>query len=427
MRTIHKIEEWDLQAFVRIAAMAYPGVSLVTAVDRQRYLDRTALLINSGKVHLFGLFEEKKLLGSMRLYDFRMNFHGSQLRVGGVGGIAVDLPHKKRQVAADLLRFYLRYYKDQGASLAMLYPFRPDFYRRMGFGYGTKMSQYRVKPHDLPKGESKTAVDFCDETDREALAACYDRFQARRHGLVDRHDYTWDMTFRNRSMQVVGVKEDGSNGRLEASRSRHISGYLTFQFKPVEGGTFLSNDIHIQEMVYETPQALSQLMTFLHSQADQINRVVFNTQDSDFHHLLTSPLNGSDNLIPSIYHESNAQGVGIMYRVIDVPKLFTAAKAHNFGGQNCRLKIILEDSFFPQNTGSTRVDFVNGTPHLVSDSSHEVEIRLDVSDFSALVMGTVRFEWLVGNGRCALSDPAYLNTIHNLFTTHNKPLCMTHF
>jgi predicted acetyltransferase len=55
-----------------------------------------------------------------------------------------------------MMLYFLRHYREQGAPLVALYPFRPDFYRQMGFGYGTKMDQHRVKPSALPRGPSKS-------------------------------------------------------------------------------------------------------------------------------------------------------------------------------------------------------------------------------------------------------------------------------
>ena len=86
----------------------------------------------------------------MRLFDFRMTLHETAVSIGGVGGVAVDLAHKKQKVARDMILFFLRHYREKGAALTTLHPFRPDFYRQMGFGHGTKMNQYRVKPASLP-------------------------------------------------------------------------------------------------------------------------------------------------------------------------------------------------------------------------------------------------------------------------------------
>ena len=51
---------------------------------------------------MFGLFEDGQMRGIMRWYDFTMNFFGAQTLVGGIGGVAVDLLHKKEKVCGYL-------------------------------------------------------------------------------------------------------------------------------------------------------------------------------------------------------------------------------------------------------------------------------------------------------------------------------------
>ncbi len=86
-------------------------------------------------------------------------------------------------------------------------------------------------------------------------------------------------------------------------------------------------------------QALSELLTFVRSQADQFDRIVYETQDDQFHFLLADPRNGSGNLLMGLWHEVNTQGTGIMYRVVDVPTLFAELADHDFGAQTCRLRL----------------------------------------------------------------------------------------
>jgi len=49
-----------------------------------------------------------------------------------------------------LVEFYLDDGMENGASLALLYPFLPDFYKKMGFGYSTRGDQYKLKPETFP-------------------------------------------------------------------------------------------------------------------------------------------------------------------------------------------------------------------------------------------------------------------------------------
>ena len=99
-----------------------------------------------------------------------------------------------------------------------------------------------------------------------------------------------------------------------------------------------------------------------------------------------------------------------MYRVLDTRKVFQVLREHNFG-QDCRLKLSIRDSFLPENDGSTIVHFEGGKPHLKKDDDFEVEVRLNVSDFSSLLMGTVRFRRLHRYGLADISDPSYVDTV----------------
>lgn len=415
MRNVRPITEEEVKAFTTISANAYPGIDLFDPENRKRFQERMINYQKNGIVRHFALFEDGEMRGVMRLYDFTMNMLSVKLPVGGVGGVAVDLLHKKERVAADMMQFFLQHYKEKGACLAALYPFRPDFYRRMGFGYGTKKNLYRVRPGHLPKGKTKANLSFLTNKDRAAIQDCYDRFLKRNHGLMERSSFLWDEMFTRPMMHTVGVKRRGT-----------ISGYLIYQFQRGRDDHFLANDMLIRELVYDSAEDLLELMAFLQSQADQIERIIFNTQDEYFHYLMQDPRNDSGNLLPQVYHESNTQGVGIMYRVIDARRLFRVLENHNFGDVSCRLKITLDDSFFPQNAGGFVVDFVNGRATVTNGDAHEVAIKLDVAEFSSLVMGAINFKKLFEYGLASISDKAYIVLIDRLFAAP-KPICLTEF
>ncbi|WP_255505248.1 hypothetical protein [Lysinibacillus sphaericus] len=70
--------------------------------------------------------------------------------------------------------------------------------------------------------------------------------------------------------------------------------------------------------MYETPEALLEFSTFLNSQVDQVNRIEWNTQEENIHFFLGDIRNGTNHLIPSVYHASAVSGGGLMYRIINV-------------------------------------------------------------------------------------------------------------
>jgi predicted acetyltransferase len=350
----------------------------------------------------------------MRFHDFKMNFLGTWIAAGGVGLVAVELLHKKEHVAKEMISYFLQHYRKRATPIVLLYPFRPDFYRAMGFGYGSKRSQYRVRPAAFPKGSSKAHVRYLGPEDKQAIIDCYDRFTAQTHGMIYKTEREMRGLFRNQQNQIVGCEIDGQ-----------LRGYLVYTFE--QGDTFITNDMHIHEWIYETPAALSQLLTFLHTQADQIRRVIVDTHDEDFHHLLLDPSDGSGKLIPSVYHQSNLQGVGLMVRVIDVPGLLDRLGERDFGGQTVTLRLAVEDSFLPENSGSTLLRFEDGCLQRLDGGSHNAEVHLGIADLSSLLMGTVAFSSLYNYGRARVSDPAYVDILTRAFAVQQEPACMTPF
>jgi predicted acetyltransferase len=416
MREIRELLTLEQGMSITLTSNAYPGLGLTNRANRARYRDRLSQLETDPTVHSLGLFEDGQMRGVMRWYDFRMNFFGAETLVGGVGGIAVDLLHKKEKVAAEMVQAFLHHYKDKGSSLVALYPFRPDFYRRMGFGYGAPMYQYRFAPASLPKGPMKSKLSFLKKEDGERMHRCYNRYFRNTHGIMARQLDFWERWLDEPSNQIIGVYRDG-----------HLSGYLFFTFEEGRHENFLSNSIHIYELIYETVEDLSQLLTFLHSQADQSETISFNTQDDSFYYLLQDPrMNPGAILSHVVAHESSIQGLGIMYRVLDVPRLFEVLHGHDFNGVSCRLQINLTDTFFPENAGSTIVEFIDGKARVAPGAIPQVALSLDVAEFSSLVIGAASLRKLLQFGLASLSDDAYIDRLDQLFSGP-KPVCLTQF
>ena len=407
--------EADWEQYTTIAVNAYPGARVTDAAGRQRLKERVQKMQLDPIISVMGLFEADEMRGIMRLYDFTMKLHGTKMLVGGVGGVGVDLLHKKERIAYDLIQFFQAHYQEKGAALVALYPFRPDFYKQMGYGYGRKINQYRIQPADLPDGNRQNVCPL-NASHRQALADCYARILEAGNGLMAQFDYELDSIFTAPTLQKYGYWDDGQ-----------LRGYLLFAFEPVPNGTFLRNNIVVRSLMVEDAAALRGLLAFLQVQADQIEKIIINTQEEDFHLLLQDPRNDSQNLIPSVYHESNTQGVGLMYRVIDVPRLFELLADHNFGGQSCTVQINLTDSFWPVCAGSWNLEVENGRATLNPNAHPNVEISLDIAEFSSLITGATTFRQLLAYGLARISNANYADTVHQLFYTSHKPICHTAF
>ena len=416
MRTIREVREDELGELARITVEAFPGMKVDSQEARDRMVERLAKVMKEPIVHFFGVFEDDGLVGVMRCYDFTMKLHKTRTLVGGLGGVAVDLRHKKEHVAADMVSYYLDLYRRKGAALTALYPFRPDFYHRMGFGYGVKMNRYSFRPDDLPAGGVGARVEYLTADNRQELAECYDRHLERTNGLLELPPHVLDSLFSDPAFRIVGYRESGL-----------LRGYLIFRFEPAPGDNWLVNNIQLRTLVYDDSSALAALLGFLRKQADQVGRIIYETQDATFHYLLRDPRDESGNLLAGLWHQSNTQGMGIMYRVIDVRRLFAVLRDHDFGDVTARVRLNLTDTFVPENSGSYLLAVKNGRAELAMSGAADVEVEMDIADFSSLVVGAVDFSRLHAYGRATLSDPALVPTVNRLFHADIPPWCLTSF
>jgi len=411
------LEEKEFIDMVNISSNAYPGLKLDTAEAKEKMVQNSMKTQKENPyVNFYGVFSEEEMVGSMRLHDFRLNLLSTKIKAGGLGFVAVHLLHKKEKVAKEIVTNFIEHYKKQGAPVVMLYPFRPDFYKRMGFGFGTSMNQYKVKPCNLPKGPSKKNIKFLKAEDAEKMLNCYSRAYEKTNGLIEKYENEFINILNNPQCKVAAYVVNDE-----------VQGYIIYEFKSGGDKSILINDIEVRDLIYENQQALSELMTFLNSQNDQISHIIFNIQDEAFRFLLDDPRNDSDNLFTPVYHECSIQGTGLMYRVVNTKALFQQLKNHNFNNESCNLKLTIRDSFIKENEGSIIVNFENGYSSLSTSENYDVEIAMDISDFSSLITCSVGFKSLFKYGRASISNIEYINKVNNIFASDEKPICLTRF
>ncbi len=414
---IRPLTQTELADFAAIVAGAFPGWGLAGEEARQRLVERMArwAVDDPGSV-AYGLFRDGKLLGGARYLDFTMNLHGTRAQAGGLGLVAVHLAHKKEKVARDMVRHFLRHCRERGVCLAMLYPFRHDFYKQMGFGYGSPVYQYRVLPSALPKGPSKSHVRLLNKGDLDAVLACYARQVQRTHGMIEKTTWEKARLFDRPEVYMAGCWLGDA-----------LQGYVVFSFRqPIRDNDYI-NDLHVTELYYDTREALAELLAFLRSQADEVRRVVFSVQGEGFHHLFADPRDGSDASLHPISHQIGQVGLGLMYRVVDVPGAFRVLQNRDFGGQTCRLKLTVHDTFLPENDGSVLIHFADGKARIMDSGEHDVEVQMDVAEFSSLFMGVIPFRALYDYNLAEISDARWVHTVSRIFAADSRPVCTTMF
>ena len=413
---IRQLTEDEYRDYLVITGNAYPGIGLLTPDAIDKRIDRLKQRMQDTRITMWGAFEGSDLRGVQLLYDLELNMHGHKVLCGGLGSVAVHLMHKKKHVAKELVGFYLDHYDQRRAPILALWPFRHQFYRNMGFGYGTRLYRYDIKPEWLPGGTSREHVRFLEADDIPAFVACLNRLADRRNGMATESERFWSYIYSvDPESRYVGFEKDG---RLE--------GIMIYEYKPRGGENFIDNDIVVRMLCYENPDALAEMLSFLHSQLDQINRIHISTDDEDFQLLLSQIWNRHYRLIPPVYHESNVTGHGIMFRVMGVRRALEATSGHDFGGSNLTIRLNIADSFFPEHAGATVVAFENGVAS-VTEGAADVEVTMDIAEFSSMFMGAVRFRSLHNYGLATISDASQADRVDRTFACPERPVCWADF
>ena len=139
-REIKPITPQHIEDYLTIYLNAYPAFKDIGDAGREKYRPKILHSMENDKnIHFYGLFEEDSLIATMKLIDFSVNIFGKMQAATGLMALAVHPLHRKKGAALEMVRFFEDYALRCGNSTAMLLPFRMDFYRKMGYGYGSKL------------------------------------------------------------------------------------------------------------------------------------------------------------------------------------------------------------------------------------------------------------------------------------------------
>ncbi|MBF8982686.1 GNAT family N-acetyltransferase [Lutibacter sp. B2] len=417
MREIRRLSEIHIDEYTEITYNAYPSLRDFTKEAVEAYKkDIVDIIKNDNSVTFYGLFENDKLIAVMRLFDFEMNCFGKIIPVSGLGFLAVHLMHKKKKAARDMLKFYEEHYKSKGLPFGLLLPFRPDFYKKMGYGFGTKMNQYRIATSRIPAYYGESDIRYINESELHKLMDCHNRVVHKTHGMMRKVNDEINAIFGDDCNRVVGSYDQDGN----------INGYSVYKFENGKYGNYTINNIAIKELTYENTEVLKKLLGFLRKQEDQVHLVILNTEDENFHHLFNDPRNDSLNYIPYGYLETNTQAVGIMYKLFDVTKAFALCAHRNYNNANINVRFLISDSFNKEIKEEVIIKFEKG--RAILDSKEFVAtIKIDIAEFSSLFLGCISLKGLFDLGLLELDKDEFLDALDRAFYCNQKPVCYTDF
>lgn len=415
IREIAAHDDRGIASAVELYGQAYPVLKLDTATAVADAAGRTQRRLSSGESRLFLAERDGTVAGTMMVYDYLMRLRDGDVAVAGLGSVAVGLAHKRRGVAKALVSFHLDDARARGAAFSILHPFRADFYRALGYGYGTPTQRYRFAAGTLRTDGAQGSARLLTVDDAGALVACTERVRTGVNGLLAKSDALAQRLLGEPQIRYVGIEDAG--GVLRA--------YAKTMVVLGPEGSVNTNELLVSDIAYEHDAAFAALLAYLRAQEDQYPYVAVEVQDPAFYLVSTDARDGTDTLVgPPATHRIAQTGLGIMYRVTDMDAAFERCGA---GAMPLTLRLVVADSFSAPTRGTFTYRFVPGrAPERDDAAEADVTLAIAIADLSSLVAGSHRLRDLIRHRLASVVPESQTARLAALFEA-DPPVCTTRF
>jgi len=375
---IRTAREDDLDRLVSIHAAAFPDARSRDA-RRRNFTENVRGALGDALV--------AERLGSVvgHAFAFRMAtwIAGSQVQLGGIASVGVAPEARGTGVARTLMYAISEELRARAAPVALLYPFRHRFYRRLGYGLVCEMRRLRVAPSAFPAATPGAMRNASRAEDIAAVKRCYQRTAEKSNGMLARREPVWR----------AALAPEGRQLTIVPARTGEVEGYLLYMYvSPTEG---LTQEIEILELVAETDRARLALYGFLNAQRDQVAYVRYVVDAHDpIVAVLDEPRGPYADAIRALVPVVGEVGAGPMLRIIDLPG---ALCARGYGHDGV-LTIRATDSYAPGGSMACTLR-VRGGRGTAEPDRGGAQLATDVATLAQIYTGYLRATDAVRLGR----------------------------
>ena len=312
--------------------------------------------------------EGERLIGACQLLPLKQWIGGVAIPVMGLGTVTVAPTHRRRGLAARLIKSALHEARERGDLGSALYPFRVSFYERLGYGRAGEAHQYRVPPEVIPDAPERSGVKLMEDAEDAAdIRGIYDRWVLGQSGQLDRTDEAWE--------RILAPEERAAV--LYRNEEGEAEGYAIVRYRadlPQE-----DRYLEVQERAWLTSRARRGLYAWLGTLGDQWRLLVYRAHvDERFGDRIEEPRipPGSE---PgwNLWFPSAVLLRGPMFRLLDLAGAFNARP--NFGGATMTIGLEVEDEQIPENAGKWTLRLDEGRPTLERGEQAGADVTMQVS------------------------------------------------
>jgi predicted acetyltransferase len=347
----------EVRAIAELWCLAFPS--------RRTAEERSAMLRSGGR---YGGLEttlvahmDSRLVAACKVYRLTQYIAAVGMPAMGLAAVAV-LPDARRQgVGARLCTAAMSAALERGDLISTLYPFRPDYYERLGWGLVGELHEYRLRSAALPAYEQYRFVrNVRSPADAEAIAACYGRVAARSNGPIQRDARVWayrlageDLGVRPVSPAVATVTPaDKSRNRVVLYDRDGVTGYALLRQVTGAGPTRVS----VRELIAETEDAYRGILGYLARQSEVWPLVRHAARvEERFGDRLTDPRPPGAGRARSLYFPTARIIRGPMVRILDVAGALAARRYFTTDPvgtlRRATIEVRVDDAQIPGNRG----------------------------------------------------------------------------
>lgn len=304
------------------------------------------------------------IVGAELDIDMTCTVRGQVLRSMGVASVGV-LPEARRGgVGLEMLSRALPLYKERGAAIASLMPFRAHYYRKVGYATCGSRLKISCPAHRLPVFGSPLEVRELTTDTYEPIVSCYEAFARRYSGMNVRQAEQWKWQLGGDSRFAIYVAGDP----VEA----YVSTRLKWDFW---------NDVEIRDFAWTSRQGYEAILDFFRGLC--INKTSISWWGPSEDPMLWR----HDDQGMEFKHDGFMQ-----YRILDIPKVIGSISADSEG----EFKFRVSDPHLAENEGAWTVRFGAAGTDVERGGSPDFEI--DIGALTQAAMGEPSFDAILRQG-----------------------------
>jgi predicted acetyltransferase len=374
---VRRITVDELEPFLLASELASSDVPDRDEIERERSIaepDRN-----------FAAFDGPDIVGTAGAFTMPITIPGGELVAGYLTLVGVLPTHRRRGIAAMLMRAQLDDARERGELLSVLYASEGGIYGRYGYGLGTIGLTLRIETarSAFVRGYASSGQIRLAERERatKEILAVHEATRLELPGMVHLDE--------RRLAYVVGHEHGADKERPTFFALREgpsgVDGYVIYKVAHDWSENTPNSALHVRDLVAANPGAYADLWRFV-LDVDLVTYVEASNRPSDepLLYLLREPrrlrARMSDNL---------------WVRLIDIPGALAARRYAAAG----RVVLEVADQFCAWNGGRHVLEAAEDGGAAVEPTSEAAEIACTASDLGATYLGGTTFRQLLRAGR----------------------------